>query len=98
MKFKVDIDKPFTPENVNDWYNSHYATIQVLAEKGIFYEINESAHGHFHADFDFPFEFTTKDTDKDILLMRLALGDDIRRLRMDAVRYFLGIKIDQVIE
>ena len=94
MKFTVDIDKPITPENINDWQNSHYATIQVLAEKGIFYEINESAHGRIHVDFSTERQLE----DKDILLMRLALGDDIRRLRMDAVRYFLGIKIDQVIE
>lgn len=94
MKFTVDIDKPLTHENVNDWGASHYATIKVLAEKGIFYEINESAHGRMHADF-----ITERQLeDKDILLMRLALGDDIRRLRMDAVRYFLGVKIDQVIE
>ena len=104
MKFTVDIDKPLTLENISNWQNSHYAIIQMLAEKGIFYEVrgnyevDRNAHGHFHVDFDFPFEFTTKDTDKDILLMRLALGDDIRRLRMDAVRYFLNIKIDQVIE
>ena len=94
MKFTVDIDKPFTPENVNDWFTSHYATLQVLAEEGIFYEINGSAHGRFHVDFSTERQLE----DKDILLMRLALGNDIRRLRMDAVRYFLNIKINQVIE
>ncbi len=94
MKFTVDIDQPFTIERVGDWHNSHYAIIQVLAEKGIFYEVKASAHGRFHVDFDTERQLE----DKDILLMRLALGDDIRRLRMDAVRYFLNIKIDQVIE
>ena len=94
MKFTVDIDQPFTIERVGDWHNSHYAIIQVLAEKGIFYEINKSAHGRIHVDFSTERQLE----DKDMLLMRLALGDDIRRLRMDAVRYFLNIKIDQVIE
>ena len=94
MKFTVDIDKPLTRENVNDWGALHFAVIQALEGKGIFYEINESAHGRFHVDFDTERQLE----DKDILLMRLALGDDIRRLRMDAVRYFLNIKIDQVIE
>jgi hypothetical protein len=94
MKFTVDIDKPFTSWNVDDWQNSHYAIIQVLAEKGIFYNISESVHGSFRVDFDTERQLE----DKDILLMRLALGDDIRRLRMDAVRYFLNIKIDQVIK
>ena len=51
MKFTVDIDQPFTIERVGDWHNSHYAIIQVLAEKGIFYEVKASAHGRFHADF-----------------------------------------------
>jgi hypothetical protein len=94
MKFTVDIDQPLTLENISNWENLHYATIQVLAEKGIFYEINASAHGRMHADFSTERQLE----DKDILLMRLALGDDIRRLRMDAVRYFLNIKIDQVIK
>ena len=94
MKFTVDIDKPVTVENYNDWFSSHYATIQVLEEKGIFYKVTENVHGRFHVDFDTERQLE----DKDILLMRLALGDDIRRLRMDAVRYFLNIKIDQVIE
>ena len=96
MKFTVDIDQPFTIERVGDWHNSHYAIIQVLAEKGIFYEVKASAYGKFQFHADFSTERQLED--KDILLMRLALGDDIRRLRMDAVRYFLNIKIDQVIK
>jgi hypothetical protein len=92
MKFTVDIDKAFTHENVNDWHNSHYAVIQRLAEQGIFYVVNQSAHGRIHADFEIGHgDFS----DREMLLMRLALGDDIRRLRTDSTRFFLGIEIDQ---
>ena len=92
MKFTVDIDKPFNESNVQDWHNSHYAVIQRLAEQGIFFIVYQSAHGRIHADFE---TGNREFFEMEMLVMRLALGDDIRRLRTDSTRFFLGIKIDQ---
>lgn len=91
MKFTVDIDKQFNESNIQDWKNAHYATIKILAEMGIFYEIHESAHGRMHMDFELHSVLSIPD----ILVMRLALGDDFKRIRSDATRYFLNVTIDQ---
>lgn len=89
MKFTVDIDKHFNDSNIQDWKNSHYAVIKTLAEMGMFYEVRESAHGRMHMDFD-----TRSASDDEILVLRLALGDDFKRVRTDAVRYLLNVKVD----
>ena len=91
MKFTVDIDKQFNESNIQDWKNAHYATIKILAEMGVFYEIHESAHGRMHMDFELHSVLPIPD----ILVMRLALGDDFKRIRNDATRYFLNVTIDQ---
>ena len=90
MKFTVDIDKSFNDTNLNEWRNTHYAVIKILAEMGIFYKVNESAHGRMHMDFEVPYNLPNQD----VLVMRLALGDDFKRIRVDATRYFLAVTID----
>ena len=91
MKFTVDIDKPLSISNLQDWKNSHYAVVKILAEMGMFYDVHESAHGRMHLDFEIHSTLSIPD----ILVMRLALGDDFKRIRSDAVRYFLNVTIDR---
>lgn len=97
MKFTVDTLKPFTLGSKQEWYASHYAIIKMLGELGIFCETRESKGHSMLVDFDVPVLYPRNSDAEisEILLMRLALGDDIKRIRMDATKYFLDVKIEQ---
>ena len=92
----IDIDKPYNRKNIDDAADriislgeGHWQVIQY----------NQSAHDRLHVDVGFPdFMYSainrhmrfTDIEDMYFILFRLAAGDDIRRLRTDAKKFFKG--------
>ena len=95
-KITIDIDKPYNDKNIEDAAN----WIISLEEKHWpVIECNLSAHDRLHMDVTFPddmYRIIAEQLDesdfKDMyfILFRLAAGDDIRRLRTDAKKFFKG--------
>ena len=94
-KITIDIDKPYNDKNVQDADN------RILAVGDKYWEAidyRRSAHDRLHVDLTFPdylYEIFQKQIDDDFedmyfVLFRLAAGDDIRRLRTDAKKFFKG--------
>ena len=98
MKVTIDVDKEYNDENIalalsklpppDQW--KEYLTVR------------KSAHDRIHIDVNFPDDFgyyvsETMDfddlADAFILVFRLAAGDDIRRVRSDAVKILKGEEI-----
>ena len=98
MKVTIDVDKEYNDENIalalsklpppDQW--KEYLTVR------------KSAHDRIHIDVNFPDDFgyyvsETMDfddlADAFILVFRLAAGDDIRRVRSDAVKMLKGEEI-----
>lgn len=87
MIITIDIDKRFNPQNITQWHESHKLVMDKIVELPTFmvYHTNRSVHDRIHIDL----EFSITD-DHDAFLIRLALGDDIKRLRTDIQRFFMG--------
>ena len=95
-KITIDIDKPYTDKNIDDARN------RILSVGNGYWETidyNRSAHDRLHLDVDFPDDMYRRITeqlddsdfeDMYFILFRLAAGDDIRRLRTDAKKFFKG--------
>ena len=92
----IDVDKPYNRKNIDD-----AADRIIYLEEGCWQviEYNQSAHDRLHVDVDFPDDMSERIFKKmdhsDIedmyfILFRLAAGDDIRRLRTDAKKFFKG--------
>ena len=96
-KITIDIDKPYNDKNMHDagmrilhfWYG--YCMMSI--------DYRRSAHDRLHLDVEFPDDMYRRITEEldhsDIedmyfILFRLAAGDDIRRLRTDAKKFFKG--------
>lgn len=100
MKITIDIDKKFNDGNVNIVKDRilHLPTKYI----GDFF-FKPSAHDRIHVDVIFPDDFgydvrgVTDHFDMEdmyLLIYRLAAGDDIKRLRVDAARFLRGEEID----
>ena len=93
-KITIDIDKPYNDKNV-EAARKMITTIEADVE-GIDYI--QSAHDRLHMDVYFPndlyvelLNWTANELeDMYFILFRLAAGDDIRRLRTDAKKFFKG--------
>ena len=95
IKITIDIDKPYTDKNIADARN------RILSVGDYYWEAvdyRRSAHDRLHVDLTFPDyldEIFRNQDDPDFedmyfILFRLAAGDDIRRLRTDAKKFFKG--------
>ena len=91
----IDIDKPYNFKNIKSV--EEILSLENENWGGIDYK--RSAHDRIHADVTFPDDMYRRITeqldDSDIedmyfILFRLAAGDDIRRLRTDAKKFFKG--------
>ena len=90
----IDIDKPFNDKNMQD------AGKRILSVENGYWEtidFRRSAHDRLHVDVDFPDDMYRRlrldhsdIEDMYFILFRLAAGDDIRRLRTDAKKFFKG--------
>lgn len=97
MKITIDIDKKFNDGNVNIVKDR----ILHLPARciGDFF-VKPSAHDRIHVDVIFPDDSgydvggATDHFDMYLLIYRLAAGDDIKRLRVDAARFLRGEEID----
>ena len=91
----IDIDKPYNDKNIE-------AGRKLVSSLRVDYEgidYRRSAHDRLHVDVEFPdyiyseiedqLSFTDFE-DMYFILFRLAAGDDIRRLRTDAKKFFKG--------
>ena len=95
-KITIDIDKPYNDKNIDD------AALRILSVGDYYWErvdYRRSAHDRLHVDVDFPDDMYRRITeqldesdfeDMYFILFRLAAGDDIRRLRTDAKKFFKG--------
>jgi hypothetical protein len=95
-KITIDIDKLYNDKNKQD------AQLRVLSIgnsdwRGI--DLRRSAHDRVHVDVEFPDDMSERIfeeldysdiEDMYFILFRLAAGDDIRRLRTDAKKFFKG--------
>ena len=98
MKVTVDIDKEFNEKNV-------VKAAEAIERVGIYLKSispRESAHGRIHIDIEFPDDLgeillDIRDysdiADMFMVLFRLAVGDDIRRVRGDAIKMLKGEEI-----
>ena len=92
----IDIDKPYNDKSMQDAGN------RILSVGNGYWETidyRRSAHDRLHVDVDFPDDMYGRITeeldhsdfeDMYFILFRLAAGDDIRRLRTDAKKFFKG--------
>ena len=94
-KITIDIDKPYNDKNIQDTQ----IQIQSVSRNVDWQEIDykRSAHDRLHVDVEFPdsiyrrLRLDHSDVeDMYFILFRLAAGDDIRRLRTDAKKFFKG--------
>ena len=101
-KITVDIDKPYYDKNLHDAGNQvlylgrkYWETIDYTMS----IDYRRSAHDRLHVDVEFPDDMYRRITeeldnsdfeDMYFVLFRLAAGDDIRRLRTDAKKFFKG--------
>ena len=92
----IDIDKPYNRKNIED---ASDRIISLGEEHWQLIEYNQSAHDRLHVDVEFPDDMYRRITeeldnsdfeDMYFVLFRLAAGDDIRRLRTDAKKFFKG--------
>ena len=95
-KITIDIDKPYNEKNIED------AVLRVVSlgeEHRQIIEYWRSVHDRLHVDVIFPDDMYRRITerldhsdfeDMYFILFRLAAGDDIRRLRTDAKKFFKG--------
>lgn len=101
-KITIDIDKPYNDRNLHDAGNhilhlgdKYWETIDYTMS----IDYRRSAHDRLHVDVEFPDDMYWRITeeldgstleDMYFILFRLAAGDDIRRLRTDAKKFFKG--------
>ena len=98
MKVTVDIDKEYNDKNIA----LAMSRLPQSDQWERYYRVRRSAHDRIHIDIDFPDDFgyivseTTDYHDLEdmfILVFRLAAGDDIRRVRGDAIKLLKGEEI-----
>ena len=91
----IDIDKPYNDKSMQDARNR----ILSIAERcWNATEFRRSAHDRLHVNLRFPDSMSeilqrlldSQIEDMYFILFRLAAGDDIRRLRTDAKKFFKG--------
>ena len=92
----IDIDKPYNDKNIED------AALRIISLVEKYLQVivyRRSAHDRLHVDVEFPddmYRIITEQLDDSdfedmyFILFRLAAGDDIRRLRTDAKKFFKG--------
>ena len=98
----IDIDKPYNDKNIDVAADK---ILSLGNEPWLTMDYRRSAHDRLHVDVIFPdnmyrritqgFDINGKFDNSDIedmyfILFRLAAGDDIRRLRIDARKFFKG--------
>ena len=97
-KITIDIDKPYNDKNMQDAGN-RILYLEETIDYLITIDYMRSAHDRLHVDVDFPDDMYRRITeqldspdfeDMYFILFRLAAGDDIRRLRTDAKKFFKG--------
>ena len=98
MKVTVDIDKEYNDKNIA----LALSRLPQLDKWEKYLTVRKSAHDRIHIDVNFPDDFgyyvsETMDfhdlADAFILVFRLAAGDDIRRVRGDAIKMLKGEEI-----
>ena len=96
-KITIDIDKPYNDKNIED---TALRIISLGEEHWQIIQCCRSAHDRLHADVGFPDDMYRRMMldhsdieDMYFILFRLAAGDDIRRLRTDATKFFKGENI-----
>ena len=88
MKVTIDIDKEYNDKNIALAMSRLPQSDQW--ERNV--RVRRSAHDRIHIDMDFPDNYGYVG-DLYILVFRLAVGDDIRRVRGDAIRMLKGEEI-----
>ena len=96
----IDIDKPYNDKNIA----AAILAIEQLAGKYVRHKnVWRSMHNHIHVDvyfvpdlgYNLPGDLDHNDLeDMYLLIYRLAAGDNIRRLRVDAAKFLRGEEID----
>jgi hypothetical protein len=98
MKVTVDIDKEYNDKNIA-------LAMEAIERLGIDLmrvSVRRSAHDRIHFDIEYPddlgYRVEDRIDDSDIadmylILIRLAAGDDIRRVRGDAIKMLKGEEI-----
>ena len=88
MKVTIDIDKEYNDKNIALAMSRLPQSDQWKRNV----RVRRSAHDRIHVDIDFPDNYGYVE-DLYILVFRLAAGDDIRRVRGDAVKWMRGEEI-----
>ena len=90
-KITIDIDKPFNDENMLAAFQQLTSFVQKKIN-WVKASYLPSAHDRLHIDVEFPDDMFDDSDIEDMyfILFRLAAGDDIRRLRTDAKKFFKG--------